>query len=199
MILIVGLGNPGKKYEHTRHNVGFMVVDQIVKDKLPVSESEKAWSKQDKFQGHVAQIGDILLLKPETYMNLSGKSVASLANFYKVPTKNIWIIHDDIDLPVGKLRIRKGGGTAGHHGIESIITELGESDFIRFRLGIGTGKLDKPHTMDHNVPRQKIEKFVVSPFEESEIKDVKKIIKKASEAVEVALKKGLEDAMNQFN
>jgi len=128
MKLIVGLGNPGGKYSSTRHNIGFMVVDQLVKDKLSLEASLKAWKKEDKFLGFVCKLDtDVLILKPETYMNVSGKSVAALANFYKIPTRDIYVVHDDIDLPLGKIRIRRGGASAGHHGIDSIIRELGDS------------------------------------------------------------------------
>ncbi|OGG13211.1 aminoacyl-tRNA hydrolase [Candidatus Gottesmanbacteria bacterium RIFCSPHIGHO2_02_FULL_39_11] len=200
MKLIVGLGNPGGKYSSTRHNIGFMVVDQLVKDKLSLEASLKAWKKEDKFLGFVCKLDtDVLILKPETYMNVSGKSVAALANFYKIPTRDIYVVHDDIDLPLGKIRIRRGGASAGHHGIDSIIRELGDSEFFRFRLGIGRGKLDKPHSMDQNLPRQEVEKYVVSRFHDSEASDLKKLLKKATEALSITLKKDIFSAMNQFN
>lgn len=200
MKLIVGLGNPGGKYTSTRHNIGFMVVDQLVKNELSLSETLKAWKKEDKFSSLVSKLGnDVFVIKPQTYMNLAGKAVASFANFYKIPTHDIYVVHDDIDLPIGKIRIRRGGASAGHHGIDSIITELGDSEFFRFRLGIGRGKLDKPHTMDQNLSRQEVEKYVVSPFHDSEVSDLKKLLKKAAEALKIALKKDIFSAMNQFN
>ncbi|MBI4067266.1 aminoacyl-tRNA hydrolase [Candidatus Gottesmanbacteria bacterium] len=206
MRLIVGLGNPGEKFQYTRHNIGFMVVERLVKNKLSLLPSLKAWKKDEKFNCEVCKLpaspsgrDDLLVIKPSTYMNLSGMSVAKMAQFYKINTPDVWVVHDDIDLPLGKIRIRKGGASAGHHGIESIIKYLGSSDFMRFRLGIGKGKLDKPHTADHNLHRHEVEQFVVSPFRDSEGGEVKKIIKNAVEALEIALDKGLEKAMNRFN
>jgi len=205
MKLIVGLGNPGDKYIFTRHNIGFMVVERLVKDKLSLLQSLKAWKKEEKFSAEVclpAQTGksaNFIAIKPQTYMNLAGLAVVKIANFYKIDASDIWVIHDDIDLPLGKIRMRKGGASAGHHGIDSIIKNLGTSDFMRFRLGIGRGKLDKPHGEGHNLHRHEVEKFVVSPFRDNEGGDLKKLIKNAVEAVEIALEKGIEKAMNRFN
>lgn len=199
MKLIVGLGNPGGKFEQTRHNVGFSVVDKLVKRRLSLLSSLKAWKKNAKFKAEICKMDDCLIVKPQTYMNLSGLSISSLANFYKVKPEDVWIVHDDIDLPLGMIRIRKGGASAGHHGIESILKEWGESEFFRFRLGIGKGKLDTHKTMDKNLHRQDIEKFVVSPFKDSEAGEAKKLMKRAVAAIETALEKGIEKAMNQFN
>lgn len=199
MKLIVGLGNPGGKFQYTRHNIGFMVVEKLVKDRYTLPPSLDAWKKEEKFSSEVCHAHEFIAIKPQTYMNLAGLAVAKIANFYKVNTSDIWVVHDDIDLPLGKVRIRRGGASAGHHGIESIIKDLGTSDFIRIRLGIGRGKLDKPHTADHNLHRQDVEKFVVSPFRDNEGGEVKKLIKNAVEALEITLDKGLEAAMNRFN
>lgn len=199
MKLIVGLGNPGNKFEQTRHNVGFTVVDKLVKSRLSLLSTLKAWKKDEKFKAEICKLADYLVVKPQTYMNLSGLSVSTLASFYKVHPEDVWVVHDDIDLPLGMIRIRKGGASAGHHGIESILKEWGESEFFRFRLGIGKGKLDFHKTMDKNIHRQDIEKFVVSPFKDSEAGDAKKLIKRAVAAIETALEKGIEKAMNQFN
>lgn len=199
MKLIVGLGNPGDKYIFTRHNIGFMVVERLVKDKLSLLPSLKAWKKEEKFLSEVCKGDDFIAIKPQTYMNLAGLAVVKIANFYKIDASDIWVIHDDIDLPLGKIRMRKGGASAGHHGIDSIIKNLGTSDFMRFRLGIGRGKLDKPHTADHNLHRREVEKFVVSLFKEGEAGEVKHLIKNSAEALDLALKKGIEAAMNRFN
>lgn len=206
MKLIVGLGNPGDKYIFTRHNIGFMVIERLVKDRLSLLRSLKAWKKEEKFLSEVCKTpaspqggDDFIAIKPQTYMNLAGLAVVKIANFYKIDASNIWVIHDDIDLPLGKIRMRKGGASAGHHGIDSIIKNLGTSDFMRFRLGIGRGKLDKPHTADHNLHRREVEKFVVSLFKEGEASEVKHLIKNSSEALDLALKKGIEKAMNRFN
>lgn len=199
MKLIVGLGNPGDKYIFTRHNIGFMVVERLVKDKLSLFPSLKAWRNEEKFISEVCRGDDFIAVKPQTYMNLAGVAVVKIANFYKIAVSDIWVIHDDIDLPLGKIRMRKGGASAGHHGIDSIIKNLGTSDFMRFRLGIGRGKLDKPHTADHNLHRREVEKFVVSLFKEGEASEVKHLIKNSAEALNIALKKGIEVAMNRFN
>ncbi|MBI2611444.1 aminoacyl-tRNA hydrolase [Candidatus Gottesmanbacteria bacterium] len=199
MKLIAGLGNPGEKFATTRHNIGFMVIDKFVKERLSVEKSLKAWKNDKKFVANICNLDDLIVVKPQSYMNLSGLSVMRVANFYKVKMEDIWVVHDDIDLPLGKIRIRKGGASAGHNGIESIIKNLGESNFVRFRLGIGKGKLDKPHTADHNLHQREIEKFVIAPFTDHEAGELKKMIKYGVLALEIALEKGLDRAMNRFN
>ncbi|MDP3998053.1 MAG: aminoacyl-tRNA hydrolase [bacterium] len=196
MKLIIGLGNPGSKYENTRHNIGFMAVEKLLRDLAPVEKSR--WELDGKTKAELAKLGEILLAKPQTFMNAAGFAVAKLVNFYKVESGDIWVIHDDLDLPLGKIKIRQDGGAAGHHGLESIIEKLGATNFVRFRLGVG-----RPKGHDAweklNVKRREVEKYVLSEFSEAEEKEVGRLIKKASEAVQVALKKGLEAAMNRFN
>ena len=128
MKLIVGLGNPGKKYESTKHNIGFMVIDHFLKDLESVSKSN--WSKEEKLKSEIyvleykpkkGEMGKVILARPLTYMNNSGMGVGLIAKYYKVPSSDIWIVHDEIDLPLGMMKIRLGGSSAGHHGIESII------------------------------------------------------------------------------
>lgn len=199
MKLIVGLGNPGGKFEYTRHNIGFMVVEKFVKDRLPSTVSQHAWRDEKKFSAKVCKLDDAYVIKPQTYMNLSGISVSEFARFYKIEPIDIWVVHDDIDLPLGKIRIRRGGASAGHHGIDSMIKSLKRDDFVRFRLGIGRGKLDKEHTADHNLHRQDVEKFVVSLFRQNEAGDSKKLVKRGAEALEFTLKNGIEKAMNRYN
>ena len=135
MKLIVGLGNPGAKYQQTRHNLGFMVLDKLGEKLTPVEKT--FWQESKKFNALLLKTEKAILMKPQTFMNASGIAVAKVANFYKIKPQDIWIIHDEVDLPLGKTRIRLGGGTAGHRGIESIIKQLGHDQFIRFRLGIG--------------------------------------------------------------
>lgn len=199
MKLIVGLGNPGDKYLYTRHNIGFMIVEKLVKKLLPLQPSLKAWSNENKFRAMICKIDNTLVVKPQTYMNRSGNAVLSLVNYYKVKIGDLWVIHDDIDLPIGKLRIRAGGGSAGHNGIESIIADLHSPEFVRFRLGVGKGKTDLLRTADHNLHRREIEKYVLSPFKDSEGGEVKRLIKKGAEALEIALAEGIEKAMNRYN
>lgn len=199
MKLIVGLGNPGDKFKYTRHNIGYMAVERFVKDKLSLIPSLSAWKKEKKFEGEICKLDNCVVVKPQTFMNRSGICVVTLCNFFKILPTDVWVIHDDIDLPLSKIRIRRGGASAGHHGIDSIIKYLKRDDFLRFRLGIGRGKLDRPHTADHNLPRHEVEKFVVSPFRDNEGGDMKKLIKNAVEALEIAMDKGIEKAMNRFN
>lgn len=200
MKLIVGLGNPGTKFEYTRHNIGFMVVERLVKNRLSLFPSLKAWKEESRFDAEVCKIDGTIVIKPQTYMNLAGMAVFKVVNFYKINISDIWVVHDDIDLPLGKIRIRKGGASAGHHGIDSIIKELGgKTEFVRFRLGIGRGKLDKPHGENHNLHRHEVEKFVVSLFKDNEAGGVKHLIKNTVSALEIALDKGIDKAMNRFN
>lgn len=147
--LIVGLGNPGPEYEATRHNVGFWFVDQLA-DKLRI-----ALAPQSKFFGRAGRGGDLWLLEPTTYMNRSGQSVAALANFYKIPPAEILVIHDDLDLPPGGIRLKQGGGNGGHNGLKDIQARLGTPDFWRLRLGIG-----HPRTLNLS---QQVADFVLHP------------------------------------
>lgn len=167
MILIVGLGNPGKKYQKTRHNIGTGIIDEL--ESLSLKE--------------------VILAKPKTFMNLSGKAVKQLINKFQIPNSKLIVVHDDIDLPLGKIRIVKGRGSAGHKGVESIIKELETKNFIRFRIGIcpKTGKPKNP------------ERFVLQKFNKDEEKIIKEVIKKTAEAVELFLKEGLEKTMSKFN
>ena len=167
MILIVGLGNSGKKYEKTRHNVGFRVIDGL----------------------RFLNLKKVILAKPKAFMNQSGKAVKLLVTRYQLPATSLWVVHDDIDLPLGKIRISKGRGAAGHKGVESIIKEINSKNFIRLRVGIQP-KIHKP---------KNIEKFVLQKFNKDEEKIVKEVIKKSVEAVEILLREGLERAMNKFN
>lgn len=199
MKLIVGLGNPGGKFAYTRHNIGFMVVEKLVKDKLSLYPSLKAWKTDEKFATEICKLEDLVVIKPQTYMNLAGLAVSRVMNFYKITIEDVLVIHDDIDLPLGKIRIRKGGASAGHHGIDSIIKETGSSEFVRFRLGIGRGRLDVKKTSDINLHRRAVKDFVVSKFKDAEAGDVKKLIKNGVEALELALDNGIEKAMNRFN
>ena len=195
-MLIVGLGNPGPKYASTRHNIGFMVVEKVIKDLLPVGAS---WQAHKVSNVQICVSEDLIFAKPQTFMNASGISVKKLADYYKVPPENLWVVHDDIDLPLGKIRIRQGGGSAGHHGIESILRELGTDMFVRFRLGVGRGKLEEKKGTDQYLHRHSVEKYVVSRFTTHEEGKVRKLIKHAAKAVELAFSRGLDRAMNEYN
>ena len=141
---------------------------------------------------------DFIIAKPQTYMNLSGLSVAYLLHFYKLSYRNLWVVHDDLDLPLGKLKIRRGGGTAGHHGIESIVKEINTLEFIRFRIGIGKVEKKKEVT-EKNLHRREVERFVLSPFTTHEEGDLRKTIKKTAHAIEDSLKVGIVKGMNKYN
>lgn len=184
MKLIVGLGNPGDKYQNTRHNLGFRVVDefgrQITNSKFQISKNLKA---------EISKTENLILAKPQTFMNSSGDAIQVIAHFYKIPVEDIIVIHDDLDISLGKIKIRQGGSAAGHHGVESIIEKLGTDQFIRVRLGI-----EPSSAVIHNP-----EKFVLESFDSSEKSKVKEMIKKGVDAVELILKKGLEISQNQYN
>ena len=206
MVLIIGLGNPGKKYEKTRHNIGFQAVDEIAANfQFPIFNFQSIFNAQTskgKINGQ-----NVILAKPQTFMNLSGKSVKLLIKTYKIKPvanfsdrlnkrqrlglENLWVVHDDIDLPLGKIRISIGQGAAGHKGVESIIREIGTKNFVRFRAGIQPKQTDRPI---YNT-----EKFVLQRVNKEKEKIVKEVIEKTVKAVEFALKEGLEKAMSEFN
>lgn len=199
MKLIVGLGNPGEKYEKTRHNLGFMVAEQFLKDFE--STKETVWEGNEKLKSEIALIDwqpkvgkleRVILAKPKTYMNNSGMAVSLIKDFYKLGIDDIWVLHDDIDLQPGALRIRKGGGIAGHRGLESLLESLGTGDFWRFRLGIGRPE----HT---NNIRKDIEDYVLGNFSGHEWGKIRELIKRATNALEYALEKDILAAMNKFN
>ena len=197
MKLIVGLGNPGTSYEDTRHNIGFMVVDKLARE---IGEDSPVWEEDQKRNARVTKIGGIVIAKPMTFMNNSGSAVALLSSYYKINKEDVWVIHDDIDLPIGKIRIRKGGGTGGHNGVDSIIKSLGSDAFIRVRLGIGRGKKEKDGEDKGDRERHRsVVDFVLSRFTQHEAGDLKKLIKHGTEAVRIALTEGLDKAMNRFN
>ena len=183
--LIVGLGNPGIKYRKTRHNFGFMVVDALAGDlKLPL---KKLKYKAMIGEGRLSD-SKITLARPLTYMNNSGDSVWQLAKFFKVPNENIIVAHDDLDLPLGVLRLRPGGGASGQRGVASITQKLGTQDFARVRLGISRppGQMDPVDYV--------LEKFLPN---EEKLRDI--VIKEAVEAIQVFVREGLSMAMNKYN
>jgi len=197
MKLIVGLGNPGDKYAGVRHNLGFMVVDELGKRGKGKGES---WKYEEKFKSEILDFTlnalRLTLVKPQTYMNNSGMAVQALVDYFKIAPEDVIIIHDELDLPLGKIKVRIGGAGAGHHGIESIIKILGTDKFIRVRLGIGNLKTQ---SSEHKGASVSAEKFVLEPFIRSETGSVKHMIKQALKALDELLDKGLEYAQNQFN
>ena len=185
MKLIIGLGNPGIKYQFTRHNIGFLALDKIASSH-DISVSLKGF---DACFGK-GKIGDIpaLLAKPQTFMNISGVSIRKLIDYFKIDLEDIIVIHDDIDLPFETIRLKSGGGHAGHKGLLSIIDYLGDFEFIRVRLGIG-----KP------LRKAMVEGYVLQPFNDDEMKLLPQIITTASDAVTMIILSGIQAAMNQYN
>jgi PTH1 family peptidyl-tRNA hydrolase len=183
-LLVAGLGNPGQRHERDRHNVGWMVVDELAR--------RSGASFRSKFSGRIgeARMDDhrLALLKPETYMNESGRSIAAAARFYKVPVDGVLVVHDEVDLELGRLQARAGGGLAGHNGLRSIAQMLGGPEFLRLRVGVG-----RPERGD---PRD-VADFVLSPFEAHEDRDT--LVGRAADAVEVLVREGLEEAQRRFN
>ena len=186
MKLVVGLGNPGREYALTRHNVGFLTVERLA-EKMGVTVTEKKFNAligQGQIDGE-----KVILAKPQTYMNLSGEAVSAILNWYKLDANDLLVIYDDMDLPCGKLRLRPGGGTGGHRGMESIIIAIGEDNFPRLRVGIGKPAIEGFSTVD----------FVLGKIGEAEADLLREAIDLAVEAVGCIIREGIEPAMNQFN
>ena len=181
MKLVAGLGNPGEKYIGVRHNLGFEVVDELAKK---IGNSEKgtaySWKYEEKFKSEVInytlKANRYTLVKPQTYMNNSGVAVKLLSDYYKIDPSDIIIIHDDLDILLGKIKVRSNGAAGGHHGVESIIRTLGTDQFTRVRLGIGN---DKSHSGEHNRVHFEAEKFVLEPFLPGERSKVNSATKQA--------------------
>ncbi len=185
MKLIVGLGNPEEKYAKTRHNLGFELVDKLGHR---LQGTGVSWKIEDKFKAQICNLKtetcNLILAKPQTYMNNSGVAVSLIAKFYKIFPEDIIVVHDELDLYLGKIKVRLGGSGAGHHGIESIIVSLGTDQFIRVRLGIRNDNLHSP------------EKFVLEEFLSNEKSEVRHMLKIATKVVEVLLKDGIEKSQS---
>lgn len=189
--LIVGLGNPGQKYDRTRHNIGFEIVDALAKSLPDVS-----LVANKRFQGNAGEFRSagerMVLLKPSTYMNRSGQSVRAVLDWYKLAPAKVLIVYDDMDLPTGKLRMRLSGGAGGHNGMKSIISHLGTKAFPRLRVGVGSA--DKSGNPDGAVISH-----VLGRFSPAERKVVDAVILMAVDAIDLSLRKGVERAMNLYN
>ena len=183
-LLVAGLGNPGREYARTRHNVGFMVVDELAR--------RHGGSFRGKFSGELADVRlggrRVALLKPQTYMNVSGRSVGAAVRFFKVPPERLLVVHDEVDLELGRLQARAGGGLAGHNGLRSVGEVLGTQEFLRLRAGVG-----RPERGD---PRP-VADWVLTPFEAHV--DVEALVRRAADAVETIVREGLEAAQQRFN
>ncbi len=196
MKLIVGLGNPGSQYAQTRHNIGAMVVERLSHE---IGTVPSSWKEEAGGKALTCKIGDVILVRQLTFMNTAGLAVKALVDYYKISPDDVWVIHDDIDLPLGKIRIRTGGASAGHHGVDSIITNLKTDKFLRFRLGIGRGKESTGRMTDRNLHRRSVISFVLSRFRPNEAGSFKHLIKHGTEAVRITLTEGIDKAMNRFN
>jgi peptidyl-tRNA hydrolase, PTH1 family len=183
-LLVVGLGNPGREYERTRHNAGWLALDELAR------RHDGSW--RSKFSGSLAEVrlGDakVALLKPETYMNESGRSVGAAARFFKVAPEQVLVAHDDVDLESGRLQVRSGGGLAGHNGLRSLAQHLGSQDFLRLRIGVG-----RPGRGD----RRSVADWVLSPFAPEE--DADALVARSANAVETIVSDGLVAAQQKFN
>ncbi|MEV0030503.1 aminoacyl-tRNA hydrolase [Nocardia sp. NPDC050793] len=184
--LVVGLGNPGPEYERTRHNVGFLVADVLaerVGGRFAVHKKSGADLLQARLDGR-----QVLIAKPRSFMNLSGRPVAALARFFSVPPTEVIVVHDELDLPFGAVKLKRGGGEGGHNGLRSVSSALTTKDYVRTRIGIG-----RPPG------RQDPADFVLKPFSAPERKEVPVIVEQAADAVELLLRVGLETAQNQLH
>ncbi len=184
-VMIVGLGNPGREYRETRHNVGFMVVDRLA-DKHGIKLT-RVQNKAIVGNGYIGGV-KVILVKPQTYMNLSGQAVSALVRYYKIQLQDLIVAHDDVDLPFGVIRMRPGGGSAGQKGVASIIKLLGSQDFSRLRMGVGR----PPGRMDAAA-------YVLQNFAAAEHEFLQNFLDRAVGAMDCFLQDGLEAAMNRFN
>jgi PTH1 family peptidyl-tRNA hydrolase len=189
--LIVGLGNPEPKYDQTRHNIGFAAVDALSRAwKMPVSENKKFQGEYG--EGLIGKNSKIRLLKPLTYMNLSGQSIQAVTSWYKLPPESVLVIYDDMDLPIGKTRLRLSGSAGGHNGMKSALAHLGTDNFPRLRIGIGKPKNqagEDKETISH----------VLGKFSSAENKLMNDVLQFVVECVELSIKQGVEKAMNSCN
>ena len=185
MYLIVGLGNPGKEYENTRHNMGFKVLNKLSEEyNIPITKSKF----NGKYGTGIIENEKVILLEPQTYMNLSGESVKPMLDFYKIAPTNLLLIYDDIDVDIGSIKIRKKGGAGTHNGMKSIVENLATEDFARIRVGIG-----KP------ILKLDMINYVIGYVPKDELEELNKGVKKAADAVVDILKNGIDHAMNKFN
>jgi peptidyl-tRNA hydrolase, PTH1 family len=183
-LLVAGLGNPGREYERTRHNAGWLVLEELAR------RHDGSW--RSKFSGSLAELRleglRLALLKPETYMNESGRSVSAAARFFKVEPEGLLVVHDDVDLEPGRLQARSGGGLAGHNGLRSLVQDLGTQEFLRLRIGVGRPGRGDPRSVSD---------WVLSPFAREE--DVEALVTRAADAVERIVLEGVDAAQRAYN
>jgi peptidyl-tRNA hydrolase, PTH1 family len=191
MKLVVGLGNPGGGYAQSRHNLGFMCLAHFARTQGVAFDK-----KQGKARTGTGRVGGetVILARPQTFMNLSGESVSLLVQKFKIELDDLLVVHDDLDLPLGRIRLRKGGGSGGHKGIESIIACLGSRDFARLRVGIG-----RPNEAGFGSSEEDVISYVLNDFTPDEEREIDKVIPRVSEAILCFLTDGLAAAMNRYN
>jgi len=201
--LIAGLGNPGRKYERNRHNVGFRVVDELdARHRLgPLREKFGGQAAMGIIAGH-----RVLVLKPMEYMNLSGFAVQRAVQFHGIEPEHVLVVHDEIDLPFGRLRLKAGGGHGGHNGVRSVVEQLGAGDFLRVRIGVGRPERKGAESGQHGQPAQaaqagqgRVSSHVLGDFPSDMDADVTELVRRAADAVEAILDRGIRAAMNDFN
>ncbi len=180
MKLIAGLGNPGEKYRNTRHNLGYLMVEAFAKSKA------LSWRYSSEWLGYYIKAEEFVLLKPSTFMNKSGESVRPLAQFFKIENRDILVVHDDLDLEFGKIRISFDSSSAGHNGVESVISSFGSGDFARLRIGIGH-------------PSRDVEEYVFKKFSKAEQEKLSSVVERSVEAINSYLVSGIDATMNGFN
>ena len=187
LFAIVGLGNPGAEYARTRHNIGFMAVEHFGEKR------GASWSNEKKFESRIAKVEAAgkraLLCEPQTYMNVSGRAVGALVDFYRLPLERLLIVVDDVDLPFGELRMRANGSSGGHHGLESIEERLGTREYARLRMGIGRQRSDV----------REITGYVLGKFGPADAETLELMLKRAAAQIERWLDAGIQRAMNEFN
>lgn len=185
MKCIIGLGNPGKKYEETRHNIGFIIIDELLR-RLQISDMKQKFKCLYTIEQIEGQ--KVMFVKPQTFMNLSGEGVRPLLDYYNVDPKNTVVIYDDLDLPVGKIRLRQKGGHGGHNGLRSLIDHLGTKEFKRLRIGIG-----RPED------RTPIVRYVLQPFPKEDQHEIENAIGQSTEAIQQWMHEKFIDVMNKYN
>ncbi len=200
MKLIVGLGNPGDKYTKTRHNVGFMALDVLIEKLEPLEKT--FWEENKDLKADLKKIkskfGDVMLAKPTTFMNNSGFAVTKILNFYKIDPVDLVVVHDDLDLPFGKIRVRFGGSGGGHHGVESIINTLNNDKFLRVRLGIGNPRrVEGKEIKSKNY--QNVDEYVLGNISSADRGKVKTMIREAIRSIELILEHGIDRYMSNYN
>ena len=205
-ILIVGLGNPGSEYEKTRHNAGFLVLDRLFEELLRAQSTALSANTQwrSKFQGEYVSLTrlslgsgnrKVFLLKPQTFMNLSGRSVQALSSYFQIPRGRICVVHDDLDFPLGTIRIRKGGGDGGHNGLKSITQDMSGADYVRLRFGIGRPNLSQKADIGSNL----VHSWVLGAFGKDEQESLDEALGCAASALCSLLQRGLEQTQNAVN